>query len=158
MMSRARGWAAALLAPTLAASPVMASGLSAPVVGTSSSSVVAADPAAVYWNPAMLTGVVDERSSEWLVALSLLYLDVRYDRVRLGEYQHADSLRFKAPVPEDDMDPSRSGAAGEAVSSDFIRLFGVPATAPVLLHRPPHRGLLVRRRSLRAFRRGDRLR
>ncbi len=134
MISRARGWAAALLAPTLAASPVLASGLSAPVVGTSSSSVVAPDPAAVYWNPAMLTRVVEGRSSEWLLGASLLYLDVRYDRMRLGEYQYADSLRFKAPVPREDIDPQRSGPAGEAISSDFIRIFGVPATAPQVFY------------------------
>lgn len=134
MMSRARGWVAALLAPTLAASPVMASGLSAPVVGTSASSVVARDPAAVYWNPAMLTGVVDEQTSEWLLAASLLYLDVRYDRTRLGDYQHRDSLRFKSPIPEDDIDPAISGPAGKSVSSDFIRVFGVPATAPQVFY------------------------
>lgn len=135
MMSRARGWAAVVLAPTLAASPVMASGLSAPVVGNSSSSVVARDPAAVYWNPAMLTRVVEARASEWMIGFSALYLDVRYDRDRLGDYQHSDGLRFKAPVPSDDIDPSLTGPAGSASASAFIPLGPIPvAPAPQLFY------------------------
>ncbi len=126
--------AAMVLASTLAAGPAFASGLSAPVVGTSSSSAVARDPAAVYWNPAMITRVVDERTSEWLLGFSILYLHVNYDRERLGRYQHPDNLRFKAPVPEEDMDPSRTGPAGSATASDFIRLGPVPAPAPQMFY------------------------
>lgn len=127
MMSRSRAWAAALIAPTLAASPALASGLAAPIVGTSSSSVVARDPAAVYWNPAMLSRVVEGRTADLLLGFSGLYLDVTYDRVRLGDYQHRDSLRFKAPVPEGDLDPSLSGADESARASGLI-----PAPAPQL--------------------------
>lgn len=115
---------AAATAATAAAplAPALASGLSAPVVGTSFSSAVGNDPAAVYWNPAMLGPLLREQDTEVLAGLSALYLDVTYDRVRRGEYQYRDSLRFKAPVPREDINAARSGDAGEAHAAGFIPL------------------------------------
>lgn len=94
------GWALAL-----AAGAAQASGLSAPFVGTTASSPVHADPAAVYWNPAMLTHV----GLEVMPSLGLGVLDVRYTRERRGRYQFSDALRFDTPVPAGDLDPGRTG-------------------------------------------------
>lgn len=117
----------ALSGPGPMLSTAYGSGLSAPVIGTSASSAINRDPAAVYWNPAMLGPLLRDRKSDWLVGASILYLDVNFDRERLGDYQHRDSLRFRAPVPEEDLDPDRTGPAGTGRASGFI-----PAPAPQL--------------------------
>lgn len=118
-----------LTSPAHLLSTAHASGLAAPVVGTSFSSAVGQDPAAVYWNPAMLGPLLRERQGDALIGLSALYLDVTYDRVRRGEYQYRDSLRFQAPVPADDINPALSGPAGEARAAGFI-----PLPAPQLFY------------------------
>lgn len=103
---------AGLLAPTAA----VASGLNVPVVGTSESSPVHADPAAIFWNPALLTAV----GTESLFTGSLLVLDLKYARQRRGRYQFDDSLRFEAPVPDEDIDPSKAGGAPEARATALL--------------------------------------
>ncbi|MCA9525760.1 MAG: outer membrane protein transport protein [Myxococcales bacterium] len=85
-----------------------ASGLSVPVIGTSRSGPAHVDPAAAYWNPAQLGWLA---RPTLLAGLSLLYLDADYTRVRRGRYAYEDGLRFQTPVPEDDLDASRSGEA-----------------------------------------------
>lgn len=117
----------ALCGPGPLLSSAYGSGLSAPVIGTSASSAVNRDPAAVYWNPAMLGPLLRDKKSDWLVGASILYLDVNFDRERLGDYQHRDSLRFLAPVPEGDINPELTGAAGTGHAAGFI-----PAPAPQL--------------------------
>ncbi|MCA9538394.1 MAG: outer membrane protein transport protein [Myxococcales bacterium] len=114
-----------------AASPAGASGLSGPVIGTSESSPVHADPAAAHWNPAMLGRLAARGpfTSEWLVGASLLFLSANYERERLGDYQHRDSLRFKAPVPAEDLNPSLSGPADPVSAAQVI-----PAPAPQIFY------------------------
>ncbi|MEZ4436162.1 MAG: outer membrane protein transport protein [bacterium] len=117
------------LGAALLSTQAHASGLSAPVIGNSFSSAVGQDPAAVYWNPAMLGPLLRERQADAYAGLSALYLDVTYDRVRRGDYQYRDSLRFRAPVPQDDLDPTRSGPDEEARAAGFI-----PLPAPQLFY------------------------
>jgi len=96
-----------LLAIVLLVAPAAAwaSGLSAPEVGTSRSSPVSEDPAAVYWNPALLVG----QGSALLGTASAILLGVHYTRERLSPYQHADGLAYDTPVPGEALDPGRAG-------------------------------------------------
>ncbi|MEZ4472515.1 MAG: outer membrane protein transport protein [bacterium] len=79
-----------------------------PVIGTSRSGPAHVDAAAAFWNPAQL-GFLERPTA--LLGLSLIYLDARYTRERLGDYAFEDSLRFQTPVPAEDLDPSRTGEA-----------------------------------------------
>jgi long-chain fatty acid transport protein len=115
------------LAILLAAGTAGASGLSAPYVGTTESSPVHADPAAVHWNPALLT----ELGRELMPSLGAGVLNVRYDRERLGGYQYADSLRFKAPVGDADLDASRSGPDREVSAREPLVVPAVFGALPL---------------------------
>lgn len=131
----------------LAASPAYASGLDVPQVGTIFSGVTTADAAAVFHNPAMLTGL---RTPRLMLNLGLVVGDVRYTRERLGDYQFADGLQFEDPVDPAYLDPSKTGTsepvsatplapwaglyAGGAVHRDVLFLGGgvsVPYAAPL---------------------------
>ncbi len=114
-------WGAlALLVVMVAAAPAWASGLSSPLVGTGLSSPVRADPAAVFWNPALLAdgdgrfGVLASLGGGWL--------GVRYARERRGVYQREDGLSLGAPLAEEDLDRSKTGAAAEVASDRALPL------------------------------------
>jgi long-chain fatty acid transport protein len=117
-MRRARSClllAAALAAPASA----RAQGLSVPVVGTSRSGAATADPAAVFHNPAMLGFA---RGAQLQAGLSLLGARIDYERTRRAAYQREEGLGFALPLPEDALDPAKTGRAAEV---------GATAIAPV---------------------------
>jgi long-chain fatty acid transport protein len=82
------------------------SGLTPPVVGQAWSGPTTADAAATYWNPAMLADVNKIRIEG---NVDLVLPAINYTRVRLGVYQREDSLKFKLPLQESDIDRSKTG-------------------------------------------------
>jgi len=88
----------------------LASGLSAPNVGSSKSGVVTEDAASTYWNPAVL-GRLKER--QLMLGANLIAGDIRYQRERLGTYQRADSFDFQLPIDPTRVDPSKTGVAAQ---------------------------------------------
>jgi long-chain fatty acid transport protein len=108
----------------LSARPAQAQALTAPMVGTSLSGPVTADPAAVHWNPALLTHL---EKPTVLASGGLILGDVRYRRERRAIYQREDSFAFKEPLSPAQIDPGKSGTAAEARATPFApsgSLFG----------------------------------
>lgn len=90
------------------AEPARASGLHVPAVGHGASGPLSADPAALYWNPAMLSAL---DRPQILVGGHLLAGRLQYTRERRAVYQREDAFRFALPIPADALDPERSGTA-----------------------------------------------
>ena len=86
-----------------------ASGFDVPTVGAVTSSPTTADPSAVHFNPAMLSGL-DRLTIQ--SGLMLLGGDVRYTRDRRAAYQYEDGLELLSPVAPGALDPSKTGRAG----------------------------------------------
>jgi long-chain fatty acid transport protein len=99
------------LALTLASGAASAQALTSPNVGTGLSGAATADPAAVWWNPAML-GFLDRPTI--LIGGSLIAGDAQYTRERRATYQRADGLGFALPVSAQSVDASRTGVAPTA--------------------------------------------
>ena len=94
----------------LVAGAAHAQGLSAPLVGSQLSGPATADPAAVYYNPAMLA--FSEEPT--LLGGGLLILgELTYRRERRAVYQREDSLDFALPIEPDAVDASKTGFASE---------------------------------------------
>ncbi len=83
-----------------------ASGLSAPVVGTTRSGTNNVDPAATFWNPAQLAFIEQPRL---MLGANLVLGSVRYTRQRYGLYQQSDSFDFALPIDASAVDPSKTG-------------------------------------------------
>lgn len=110
----ARRSAAALsMALLLSPAAVRASGLDAPMMGAGSSGPTAADPSAVFWNPAQLSRLdragAASRRPHLLLTGGAAVGRATYARERLGEYQTPDSLRFKAPIDSSSIDALKTG-------------------------------------------------
>lgn len=90
-----------------------ASGLDVPTVGSAFSGPAVADPAALYWNPALLARVPRPTLS---VGLGVVLGRVAYERDRRGAYQYADNFDFVEPVDPADIDPDKSGTADEVTA------------------------------------------
>ena len=90
-----------------------ASGLDVPAVGSPFSGPAVADPAALYWNPALLVRIERPTLS---AGLGVVLGRLAYERDRRGAYQHADHLDFAEPVADADLDPSRTGKADEVTA------------------------------------------
>ena len=142
--SRRRAWLAPVtlavgLAATLGAgASARASGFDAPVIGHGQSGPSARDAAATYWNPAQLGFIHDKK--EVYFGGALLYVDIRYARDRLGDYQTADSLYYTADAVHDAgaIDPARAGAAGPVKSG-----FPVAATGDLFFAIPVHERVTI---------------
>lgn len=125
-LSLAAGLAA--LAPGRAS----ASGLDAPWITSGASGPTTADAAGVYWNPAALAGV---QRTEVLLGGALLAGNVRYTRRRFGTYQTPDTLQFKTPIDNANVDASKGGASGTASASPFSPIGNAFLAVPVIAKR-----------------------
>jgi long-chain fatty acid transport protein len=120
------GWVALSMLPAT----VEASGFDVPAIGSTFSSPVGDDAAAVYWNPAMLGYA---KQGEALAGLGMVGGFVRYDRQRLGSYQFEDSLQFAEPIDVAYNDASKTGPAGSATTplvSPWLDAFGTIPVVP----------------------------
>lgn len=99
--------AVASLATLTAAPTALASGLSAPSVGTNRSNPTSEDPSAIYWNPAMLG--FQREYPQLMLGANLIFGSIRYTRDYRGIYQRPDSFDFALPIDPQDIDPSKSG-------------------------------------------------
>lgn len=113
-MALTRRWRAAiecaLMLGVVYPASAQAAGFSTPNVGTARSGPARQDPAAGWWNPAMLSGI--DRPT-LLIGGGLLVGDVRYQRDRRAIYQRADSFDFAEPIEPENIDPSKTGLAEE---------------------------------------------
>ena len=101
----------------LVAAPALGSGFSAPVTGTGWSSPATSDPAAVYWNPAL---VGDAGGFRLLGGLSVHMLRARHVRERRARYPHEDGFRFQLPLSPEDVDLSKTGRAPAAEGTSWL--------------------------------------
>lgn len=109
-----------------------ASGLDVPQIGTTFSSPVTNDAAALFWNPGMLGYA---RNGEVMLDLGLVGGQIGYQRDRLGAYQYGDSLDFAEPIDPSAIDPTRTGAFPR-VSSPIVSPTGsLFVAAPVIRDR-----------------------
>jgi long-chain fatty acid transport protein len=120
-----------LLAGSLCLAPAVAqaSGLDAPMVGSSQSGPAIADAGAVFWNPAQLAFI--QRKSLQL-GLGLVSGRVGYQRVRQGQYQTPDTFQFKTPLDPDNVDPGKTGPAGEVTATPFSPVGDAFVAIPVV--------------------------
>lgn len=102
------------VALTLASGAASAQALTSPNVGTGLSGAATADPAAVWWNPAML-GFLDRPTL--LLGGSLIAGHAEYTRERRATYQRADGLGFALPVSAQSIDTSRTAVAPTATAN-----------------------------------------
>jgi long-chain fatty acid transport protein len=121
-------WLAWLVLPTEA----RASGLDVPQIGTTFSSPVTNDAAALFWNPAMLGYA---QTGEVMINLGLVGGQIGYQRDRLGTYQYGDSLGFAEPIDPASIDPSRTGAFPRVSSPVISPTGGAFVSAPVIKDR-----------------------
>jgi long-chain fatty acid transport protein len=109
-----------------------ASGIDVPQIGTTFSSPVTRDAAALYWNPGML-GFAQE--GEAMLSIGVVGGSVGYQRDRLGAYQYADSLEFAEPISPGALDPNKPGAYPRVSSPIFSPNAGAFVAAPVIQDR-----------------------
>jgi long-chain fatty acid transport protein len=93
-----------------------ASGIAVPLVGTPWAGVTTADPAAVHWNPAMLSMLSGYRL-EFDGAIA--YGHGRYRRERRAEYQVEDGFQFALPLDPEEVDATKTGFA-EPIEFDLV--------------------------------------
>ncbi len=95
------------------AGSALASGLDAPAVGSPFAGPAVTDPAALYWNPALLA-----RHERPVLSLGLGVVlgRVAYERERRGEYQHSDNFDIAEPIEPGDIDASKTGKADEVTA------------------------------------------
>jgi long-chain fatty acid transport protein len=109
-----------------------ASGLDVPQIGTTFSSPVTNDAAALFWNPGMLGFA---RTGEVMLNLGLVGGEIGYQRDRRGAYQFGDSLGFAEPIDPDTIDASRTGAFPRVSSPVISPTAGAFVSAPVIRDR-----------------------
>lgn len=115
-----------MLAPLLT-TVSLAAGLDAPQVGSVDSGPLTADPAALFYNPALLAHV---RSPAIMAGGGLVVGRASYTRQRLGGYAPADELTLTSPQLGE-LDPSRSGAADPVAAYPVAPVGDLFAAAPV---------------------------
>ena len=111
----------------LVALPVWGAGIAAPVVGGSDAGNLRARAAQVWWNPAAMALAEGAQLS---VSGHLVVGRIAHERERRALYQEADGFVFALPVPEDAVDPTRSGWAPPAVATPL-------ALSPALFYMAP---------------------
>jgi long-chain fatty acid transport protein len=109
-----------------------ASGLDVPQIGTTFSSPVTNDAAALFWNPGMLGYA---RTGEVMLNVGLVGGEIGYQRDRFGAYQYGDSLQFAEPIDPMYIDPSKTGAFPRVSSPVISPTAGVFVSAPVIQDR-----------------------
>ena len=109
-----------------------ASGIDVPQIGTTFSSPVTNDAAALYWNPGMLGFA---QKGEAMLSLGVVGGYVGYQRDRLGAYQYEDSLEFAEPIDPAYLDPNKGGAYPRVTSPIFSPNAGAFVAAPVIKDR-----------------------
>lgn len=87
-----------------------ASGLDAPAVGSPFAGPAVTDPAALYWNPALLARLEEPVLS---LGLGVVLGRVSYQRERRDDYQHADNFDISEPVEAGDIDTAKTGRSEE---------------------------------------------
>lgn len=117
---------------TLLPQSVHASGLDVPQIGTTFSSPVTNDAAALYWNPGMLGFA---QKGEVMLTVGVVGGYVGYQRDRLGVYQSEDSLQFAEPIDPAYIDPTKTGAYPRVSSPIFSPNAGGFVAAPILKDR-----------------------
>ena len=123
---------AAAGAVLLPAGEAQASGLDVPHIGTTFSSPVGNDAAALYWNPGML-GFSEK--GEVLLGLGVVGGTVGYQRDRLGTYQYQDGLQFAEPIDPAYIDASKTGSYPGVRSPIFSPNAGGFVSIPLLKDR-----------------------
>ncbi|MCC6553356.1 MAG: outer membrane protein transport protein [Polyangiaceae bacterium] len=129
---RALSAIAAAAIATLPAGAARASGIDGPAVGSGRSGPAVADPAAVYWNPAMLGWV---QRTELQMGAALVVGRASYQRDRLGTYQTPDTLQFKTPLDPANVDPTKTGPAEEVTATPVAAAGDIFLAYPVLKDR-----------------------
>jgi long-chain fatty acid transport protein len=114
-MSRSRLLSSSLAVLSAMSLPSLAraSGLDAPMVGSGQSGPTTRDGAAVHWNPANLAYM---KRGQFFGGLMLVAGDIRYQRNYMSTYQTPDTLEFKTPISEANIDGMKSGF-GEQVKA-----------------------------------------
>lgn len=130
-----RSWGATLVSTLvfgLTSGDAEASGIDVPQIGTTWSSPVTNDAAALYWNPGMLGFA---QRGEGLISIGLVGGYVGYERNRLGTYQFEDSLEFAEPIDPAALDPNKGGLSPRVTSPIFSPNGGAFIAAPVIRDR-----------------------
>jgi long-chain fatty acid transport protein len=127
-LAKAGWWLALLVLPVEA----RASGIDVPQIGTTFSSPVTNDAAALFWNPGMLGYA---RTGEVMLDVGLVGGQIGYQRDRYGAYQYGDSLQFAEPIDPATIDPSRTGAFPRVSSPVISPTAGAFVSAPVVKDR-----------------------
>ncbi len=123
--------ALALLA-ALAPASAWASGLDAPMVGSGQSGPTTRDGAAIAWNPANLAYM---KRGEFFGGLMLVVGDIRYQRQYTGTYQTPDSLEFKTPISQGNIDPYKVGFGREVKANPVAPLGNIFIVLPPIKKR-----------------------
>ena len=121
----------ALLAALVPAT-ASASGLDAPMVGSGQSGPTTRDGAAVHWNPANLAYM---KKGEFFGGLMLVVGDIRYQRQYTGTYQTPDSLEFKTPISQGNIDPYKVGFGREVKANPVAPLGNIFIVLPPIKNR-----------------------
>ncbi len=122
----------AALAVLSVPSSAWASGLDAPMVGSGQSGPTTRDGAAVHWNPANLAYM---KKGEFFGGLSLVVGDIRYQRSYLGTYQTPDTLEFKSPVSDANIDAMKMGPAEQVKANPVAPLGNIFIVLPPIKDR-----------------------
>ena len=122
----------AFLAVLSLASSARASGLDAPMVGSGQSGPTTRDGAAVHWNPANLAYM---KKGEFFGGLMLVAGDIRYQRNYTGQYQTPDTLEFKTPISDANIDPNKSGYVGQVKANPVAPLGNIFIVLPPIKNR-----------------------
>lgn len=120
------------LASPLLASTAWASGLDAPMVGSGQSGPTTRDGAAIHWNPANLAFM---KRGEFFGGLMLVVGDIRYRRNYTGTYQTPDTLQFKTPLANDNIDPLKVGPAEQVKANPVAPLGNIFIVLPPIKNR-----------------------
>ncbi len=131
-LPRSLGFVCAGALTLLTSATVHASGLDVPQIGTTWSSPVNRDAAAIYWNPGML-GFFEQ--GEVTAGLGFVGGQIGYQRDRLGAYQFEDSLEFAEPISPSALDPSKTGSYPRVRSPIASPNGGLFIAAPVIRDR-----------------------
>lgn len=103
-----------------------AAGLDAPQVGSVDSGVLSADPASLFYNPAMLARI--DRPS-LMAGLGLVVGRATVERNRRGAYAFEDGLVLTSPTPSG-LDPSKPGPTERVAATPVAPLGDVLAAIP----------------------------
>jgi len=130
--SAARLTGALVVLAALAPSAAWASGLDAPMVGSGQSGPTTRDGAAIHWNPANLAYM---KKGEFFGGLMLVVGDIRYQRDYRGQYQTPDTLEFKAPISDQNIDMNKMGMGRQVKANPLAPLGNIFIVLPPIKNR-----------------------